>query len=75
VDNIVDRGQKVGLVYKEWLGPDSCNKMQQLVVVSANRTVTKEFKYYAKGLELNKQLVYMFFDKNHIIFTNVLYRK
>jgi hypothetical protein len=28
VDDIVDRGQKVGLACEEWLGPDSCGEMQ-----------------------------------------------
>jgi superfamily II DNA helicase RecQ len=28
VDDMVDRGQKAGLAYEEWLGPDSCSEMQ-----------------------------------------------
>jgi superfamily II DNA or RNA helicase len=75
VDDMVDRSQKVGLACEEWLGPDSCSEMQQLVVVSADRAVTREFRHYAKGLELNKQLAHMFFDKSHVTFTDVLYRK
>jgi hypothetical protein len=75
VDDMVDCGQKAGLAYEEWLGPDSYNEMQQLVVISADRAVIREFRYYAKGLELNKQLAYMFFDKSHVAFTDISYRK
>lgn len=75
VDDMVDCGQKAGLTCEEWLGPDSCGEMQQLVVVSADRAMTGEFRHYAKGLELQGQLAYMFFDEGHIAFTDISYRE
>jgi hypothetical protein len=75
VDDMVDRGQKAGLTCEEWLGPHSCGEMQQLVVVSADRAVTGEFRHYAKGLELHGQLAHMFFDESHVAFTDTSYRE
>jgi hypothetical protein len=75
VDDIIDCGQKAGLACEEWLGPDSYGEMQQLVVISADQAVTREFRHYAKGLELNKQLAHMFFNKSHVAFTDVSYWK
>ncbi len=37
--------------------------------------MTREFRHYAKGLELHGQLAHMFFDKCHIAFTNILYQE
>jgi hypothetical protein len=31
--------------------------------------------YYAKGLELSRQLAYVFFDKCYVAFTNTLYQE
>jgi len=75
VDDMVDRGQKAGLTCEEWLEPYSCGEMQQLVVVSADRAVTGEFRYYAKGLELHRQLAHMFFNENYVAFTDTSYRE
>lgn len=75
VDDMVDRGQKAGLTCEEWLGPQSCGEIQQLVIVSADRAVTGEFGHYAKGLELHGQLAHMFFDEVHVAFTDTSYRE
>jgi hypothetical protein len=75
VDDIIDRGQKAGLHCEEWLGPDSCGELQQLVVVGADRAVSEGFGHYAKGLELNQQLAHMFFDECHVAFTDTSYRE
>ena len=44
-------------------------------MVSADRAVQGEFLYYAKGLELEGQLAYVFFDEVYVIFTDILYRE
>lgn len=75
VDDMVDRGQKAGLACEEWVDPNSCGEMQQLVIVSADRAVTGEFRHYAKGLELEGQLAHMFFDESHVAFTDTSYRE
>jgi len=75
VDDMIDRCQKAGLTCEEWLRPDSCGEMQQLVVVSADQAVNGEFRHYTKGLELHRQLAHMFFDESHVVFTNTSYRE
>jgi hypothetical protein len=44
-------------------------------VVSADRAVQGEFLYYTKGLELEGQLAYVFFNEVYIVFTNTSYRE
>ena len=44
-------------------------------MVSADRAVQGEFLYYAKGLELEGQLAYVFFDEVYVVFTDTLYRE
>ena len=75
VDNIVVRGQVAGLACEEWLDETSGHELQQLIVVSANRAIHREFLYYAKRKELKGELAYMFFNKCYIAFTNMLYRE
>ena len=43
VDDIVVRGQAVGLQCKEWRDAGSKHELQQLIVVSADRVVYREF--------------------------------
>ncbi len=46
----------------------------QLLIVSADRAVDGDFLYFAKGLELNKQLAHVFFDECHVAVTDTSYR-
>jgi hypothetical protein len=46
----------------------------QLFIVSTNRAIKGDFFYFAKKLELNKQLVYIFFDEYYIAVIDMLYR-
>jgi hypothetical protein len=39
VDDIIKRGQAAGLDYEEWISEKSGHKLQQLIVVSADRAV------------------------------------
>ena len=49
--------------------------MLQLVVISADQAVSKEFLYYAKRLKLDRQLAYVFLDKCYIAITDTLYQQ
>jgi hypothetical protein len=72
VNDLIIQGCCHGLSTKEWTGPDSCHEACQLVIVSTDQAVRPElgFLYWATGLELNGQLVYVFFDEGHIVFTD-----
>jgi superfamily II DNA or RNA helicase len=73
VDDIVVRGQAAGLTYEEWLDETSGHELQQLIVVSTDRAVRREFLHYTKGKELKGELAYVFFDECHVAFTDILY--
>ena len=75
VDDIVVRGQAVGLQCEEWKDEHSGHELQQLIVVSADQAVRGEFLHYAKGLELSGQLAHVFFDECHVAFTDTGYRE
>jgi superfamily II DNA helicase RecQ len=75
VDDIIERGQAAGLHCEEWINEKSGHELQQLIVVSADRAVSGEFLHYAKGLELEGQLAYVFFDEVHVAFTDTSYRE
>jgi superfamily II DNA helicase RecQ len=74
VDDVVDRARKGGLQCEEWLDETFDHKLQQLVVVSADRAVSEGFLHYAKGLELHGQLAHVFFDECHVAFTDTSYQ-
>jgi hypothetical protein len=46
----------------------------QLLIINTNQAIEDDFFYFAKRLELNKQLIYIFFDKYYITVTDILYR-
>jgi len=75
VDDIVVRGQAAGLTCEEWLDETSGHELQQLIVVSADRAVRREFLHYAKGKELKGELAHVFFDECHVAFTDTSYRE
>ncbi|KFZ17020.1 hypothetical protein V502_04795 [Pseudogymnoascus sp. VKM F-4520 (FW-2644)] len=75
VDDIVSRGEATGLNCEEWINEQSGHELQQLIVVSADRAVRGEFRHYAKGLELEGQLAYVFFDECHVAYTDTSYRE
>jgi superfamily II DNA helicase RecQ len=74
VDDIVDRACKARLQCQEWKDEKSMNGLPQLIIVSADRAVTGEFLQYAKGLDLERQLAYVFFDECHVAFIDTSYR-
>jgi superfamily II DNA helicase RecQ len=75
VDNIIVRGQTAGLQCEEWRNKKSGYELQQLIVVSADQAVSGDFLHYAKGLELSRQLAYVFFNECHVAFTDTSYRE
>ena len=75
VDNIVARAWASGLSCQKWQGKESLVTTLQLIVVSTDKVVTSDFLYHIKGLELDRQLAYIFLDKCHITITDTLYRK
>jgi hypothetical protein len=75
VNDIIKRRQAARLDYKEWIGKKSGHELQQLIVVSANRAVMGEFLHYAKGLELEGQLAYVFFDEVYVTFIDISYQE
>jgi superfamily II DNA helicase RecQ len=75
VDNIISRGEAAGLDCEEWVNKQSGHKLQQLIVVSADRAVQGAFLHYAKGLELDGQLAHVFFNECHVAFTDTSYQE
>jgi superfamily II DNA helicase RecQ len=75
VDDIVVQGQAAGLTCKEWLDETSGHELQQLIVVSTDRAVRREFLHYAKRKELKGELAYVFFDECYVAFTDISYRE
>ena len=52
----------------------SGHELQQLIIVSANQAMSGGFLHYTKGLELQGQLVVVFFNECHVVYTDTLYR-
>ena len=73
VDDIIAQGQAAGLQCEEWINEKSSYELRQLIVVSADRAVHREFLHFAKGLKLSSTLAYVFFNKCHVAFTNTSY--
>lgn len=82
VDDLVLRAEQMSsgsgggyqLTCQEWTHAGSIQTLPQLVIVSADRAVQGEFLHFAQGLQLHKQLAYLFFDECHVALTDTSYR-
>jgi hypothetical protein len=74
VYDLVSRVRVCRLTCEEWQGQRQWTVLPQLLIISTDRVVKGGFLHFAKGLELNKQLAYVFFNKCHIIVTDTSYR-
>jgi superfamily II DNA helicase RecQ len=74
VHNLVRRARACRLTCEEWQGQRQWTVLPQLLIISTDRAVEGGFLHFAKGLELNKQLAHVFFNKYHIIVTDTSYR-
>ena len=74
VDDLIRRARACQLTCEEWQWQREWVLLPQLLIVSADRAVEGDFLHYAKGLELSKQLAYVFFDECYIAVTDTSYR-
>jgi superfamily II DNA helicase RecQ len=74
VDDLIIRARGHQLTCEEWQWQRQWKLLPQLLIVSADRAVEGDFLHFAKGLELNKQLVHVFFDECHVAVTDTSYR-
>lgn len=74
VQDLLYRGRGHGLHCEEWQWQRSWKVLPQLLIVSADRAVDRDFLHFAKGLELNRQLAHVFFDECHVAVTDTSYR-
>jgi hypothetical protein len=74
VDDLITRARGYQLTCEEWQWQRQWVLLPQLLIVSADRAVEGDFLYFAKGLELHKQLAHVFFDECHVAVTDTSYR-
>ena len=75
VDDLVSRARAYQLTCEEWQWrwQQQGAPLLQLLIVSADRAVDGGFLYFAKGLELSRQLAHVFLDECYVAVTDTSY--
>lgn len=73
IDDVISRASANEPNCEQWIDHLSGHKLCQLIVVSADRAVSRKFLFYAQQLLRHQQLAYMFFDESYVAFTDISY--